>query len=189
MQTRDVLWTISIPFRIYNTKELDINTFIFTLSFDAALPNCKVSIARKLITLALEKGFVEWVNGKNTLRAKFELWKPKLFPPAWKPDFSNLEKVPMVDLIPLDISKEYKPEPLPQLRKTEYFEKTQLYTSKPPKLGEEVPPVEPKEAPPKKKPEKKKKPLPSKKKVPSKKKKTKEKEKRKGQKSISDFFR
>ena len=170
MDMKDVLWTISIPFRMYNTKELDINTFTFTLSFDAALRNCNVSTARKIITLALEQGWIE--RDKDLLRAKFELWQPKLFPPSWRPKFSDLEKVSIIDLIPIDSSIEYKPE-IQIVKKARPIEMEPLFTPKSPDKETDEEKLEKEEEIPKEK----KKPVP--KKTP----------KKKGQKSIQDFFR
>ena len=171
MDKKDILWTISIPFRMYNTKELDINTFTFTLSFDAALRKCNVSTARKIISLALEQGWIE--RDKDLLRAKFELWQPKLFPASWRPTFSNLEKASMIDLIPLDSSIEYKPKKTQIVKKSKPIETEPLFT---PKLPEKEADEE--------KLEEKKEILKEEKKPTAKK-----KPKKKGQKSIQDFFR
>lgn len=117
MQNRDILWAVSIPFRMYNTKELNINQYIFTLSFDAALKDVDVSTARKLVYLAIEKGWIEQDKKANVYRAQFELWEPKFFPPSWKPSFKGLEKVPKMDLLPLENSVQYKPRIIKEIKK------------------------------------------------------------------------
>ncbi|MFX1296041.1 MAG: DUF2240 family protein [Promethearchaeota archaeon] len=188
MQNRDILWAVSIPFRMYNTKRLDINTFIFTLSFDANLPNCNVSTTRKLASIALEKGWIEKAEGGNILHAKFELWQPKLFPPSWNPKFVNLGKVSMINLMPLDSTVEYKPKLIKMVKKTKFVEMEPLYTSKSTKNGEKSKDDEVKDVDPKKQLEKKKDVI-KEKKPTSKKRKTTKKAKKKGQKNIQDFFK
>jgi len=191
MQPKDLFWTISIPFRMYNTKELDLNTFIFTLSFDAALKNCDVSTARKVIMLALQKDLIERDPDKNTLRAKFELWEPKLLPPNWSPTFVNLEDIPPIDFIPLQSNIEYNPKPIERIKRPEPKEMDLFFKSRAPKVEsvQEVETQEPTETvsagleePTEKVNEKKRK-------ISSKKKPAKKQEKPKGQKSIQDFFR
>jgi len=191
MQPRDLFWTISIPFRMYNTKELDINKFIFTLSFDAALKNCDVSTARKVVALALEKDLIERdANKSNILRAKFELWEPKLLPPSWSPTFVNLENISAVDLVPLESTIEYKPRPVERIKRAEPKEMDLFFKSRAPKV-EQAQEVEEKEEEiiPEKLEEEKEEVTEKRKKAAPKKKPAKKQEKTKGQKSIQDFFR
>ncbi|NVM55530.1 MAG: DUF2240 family protein [Candidatus Helarchaeota archaeon] len=188
MQNRDILWTISIPFRMYNTKEMDINTFTFTLSFDATLPNCNVSVARKLAYLAVEKGWIEKIENTNRLRAKFELWEPAHFPSNWRPKFSNLQKVPLIDLVPLDSAVEYNPLIPKKPQKTQLAEVTPFSISKPPKADKSEASKREKEKPVKKQISKAEEPIEGKKKPIPKKKKVAKQAKKKGQKSIQDFF-
>ncbi|MFX1297427.1 MAG: DUF2240 family protein [Promethearchaeota archaeon] len=189
MQNRDVLWAVSIPFRMYNTKELDINTFTFTLSFDTALMNCNISTARKLITFALEKGWLEISGDNHILHAKFELWEPKSFPSSWNPIFSNIEDIPMIDLIPLDSSTEYKPQRPKIVKKPEVVEVEPLFTREHTEKAKEKEVIEQKEIKKEKEPAEKKEIAQKKERKPSKKKKSVKKAKTRGQKSISDFFR
>ncbi|HUX98156.1 MAG TPA: DUF2240 family protein [Candidatus Deferrimicrobium sp.] len=209
---RDVLWTVSIPFRMNNTKELDLNNLIFTLSFDAGLPNCNVSTARKLVNFAIESKFIaKRADNKNIIEAKFELWEPKYFPLDWHPDLSKLEETKMVELIPLDSTIEYKPEVQNYVRTPEHAEtmislmlgpiidiekkkrKSPLISAiqedgpkKKQVIEEEENEKEPllKEKPIKSKDIKK-----EKQETPKKEKKSPENEKKKGQKSLQDFFR
>ncbi|MHA1131808.1 MAG: hypothetical protein ACTSRC_05570 [Candidatus Helarchaeota archaeon] len=183
MQMRDILWAVSLPFRIYNTKELGINLFTFTLSFDAALPKCNVSTARRLLALALEKGWIE--REANILRAKFELWQPKFFPPEWKPNFSNIGNSPMVDLIPLETNIQYIPKTI-ERKKPKHIERGPFYSSKSIKDEKKGKITELKETVEKRELSEKikvKKP-----KITAKEKIEKKKGKRKAQKNISDFF-
>ena len=181
MQMRDILWAISLPFRIYNSKELDINKFAFTLSFDAGLPSCDISTARKLISIALEKDWIE--RDRNMLHAKFEPWQPKFYPPTWKPNFSDLDKNSMVDLIPLEASIEYKPQIIERV-KPKIVENKPLFSSRTSSEDVEFEAVEEEEVNEERADEKKDK----KSKVTPKKSGAKKKKKMKGQKSISDFF-
>ena len=97
MQKRDLLWAISLPFRMHNTKVMELNKYIFTLSFDTALPTMNVSVARKIVSLALEKGYIDKGAGEDLLHANFELWEPKFFPPSWRPNFTDLPKTDMIE--------------------------------------------------------------------------------------------
>lgn len=189
MEKRDALWAISIPFRMYNMKEMDLNTFIFTLSFDAALPNCDVSTARKLVTFALEKGWIERSEKTNLIMAKFELWQPKFFPPMWRPNFSNLQKTPMVELIPLDASIKYEPKIVEKIKLPKPAARTPFSSSKPKKPVESKISAEKKKKPKAAKKDKKEEQVTEEKLPPKKKPKGKKKAKKKGQKSIQDFFR
>ncbi len=202
MQPKDLFWTISIPFRMYNTRELDINTFIFTLSFDATLRNCDVSTARKLVTLALEKNLLEQDKSKKVLRAKFELWEPKLLPAGWSPKFINLENVATVDLAPLTSTIVYTPRPVEKIKKVAPMEMEPLFRSQAPEIKKtkrvkekeeiiagEPPKKEKLETAPEKFEEEQVKAEEEKGKPVSQKKVAKKQEKTKGQKSIQDFFR
>ena len=202
MQPKDLFWTISIPFRMYNTKELDLNTFVFTLSFDATLRNCDVSTARKLVTLALEKKLLEQDETKNLLRAKFELWEPKLLPAGWSPKFINLENVASVDLAPVSATIAYNPRPVERLKKVASMEMEPLFRSQAPEvqktkkigekeeaIAEELPQAEIPEIAPEKLEKEAESVEKEKKKPASKKKEAKKQEKTKGQKSIQDFFK
>ncbi|MHA1266219.1 MAG: hypothetical protein ACTSRS_13385 [Candidatus Helarchaeota archaeon] len=188
MLNRDILWAISIPFRMYNTKEMGINQFIFTLSFDTALPDCNVSIARKLASFALQKGWLEKLEEKKVLRAKFELWEPKFFPPSWHPKFSDLEKVPLIDLEPLESHLKY--EPRIGIREKQHEIKEESAFSRLPQVEKETRkiPEEPKELPKKAETLPRKKKTTKKKKISSPKKQEITKKKKRGQKSIQDFF-
>jgi Uncharacterized protein conserved in archaea (DUF2240) len=192
MQAKDLFWTISIPFRMYNTKELDLNTFIFTLSFDATLSNCDVTTARKLVTLALERNLVEQDKNKNLLRAKFEIWEPKLLPPAWSPKFINLENVASVDLAPVPSPIVYKPRPVERIKKVTPMEMEPLFRTQAHKT-KKLEPIEEKEELSTEKMSEKEAPVEreeeGEKKRASKKKEAKKQEKTKGQKSIQDFFK
>ena len=202
MQSKDLFWTISIPFRMYNTKELDLNTFIFTLSFDATLNNCDVTTARKLVTLALEKNLLEQDKTKNLLRAKFELWEPKLLPAGWSPKFVNLEKVASVDLAPVSATIAYNPRPVERMKKVTPMEMEPLFRSQAPKgrktkkieekeeaIVEELPKTEAPEIAQEKMEKEVESVEKEKKKPASKKTEAKKPEKTKGQKSIQDFFK
>lgn len=188
MQNRDILWAISLPFRMYNTKEVDINRYIFTLSFDTALPNINVSKARKLISLALEKGWITRIEGENLLHANFELWEPKFFPPSWRPNFANLPSVKLIDLIPLESEIVYKPKIVEKQKKAKPMEVSPLLNSRPPQVEKPKTAKKPKKIPSKKKIENHEEPTETEKQAPPKKKQAPKKEKRKGQKSIQDFF-
>ncbi len=188
MQNRDILWAISLPFRMYNKKELDINKCIFILSFDTALPNINVTTARQLISLALKKGWINKVEGENLLHANFELWEPKFFPLNWHPNFTNLQQTPTINLTPLDSTIEYKPKISKRIKKVEPLEVSPLSPRKKTKEKKKQPVKKPKKKAGKKKAVKKEeteeiqiKTTPEKKKAPK-------KQKRKGQKSIQDFF-
>jgi len=202
MQPKDLFWTISIPFRMYNTKELDLNTFIFTLSFDATLRNCDVSTARKLVTLALEKNLLEQDKSKKVLRAKFELWEPKLLPAGWSPKFINLENVASVDLAPITSTIVYTPRPVEKIKKVAPLEMEPLFRSQAPKvqktkqieeqeeiIAEETSKEESPEIAEEKLEEETERVEKEKRKPASKKKEVKKPEKTKGQKSIQDFFK
>lgn len=189
MQSRDILWAISIPFRMINSKEIDMNTFTFTLSFDAALRNCSVSAARQLIQMAIDKGWIERVENTNKIRAKFELWKPKFFPPTWRPNFAILQKGPMIDLSPLNSAIEYKPKSQKRIKKASSREDSIFTRSKPIKTEK----IEKREILNKKTSKEqspKDKAISDVKKKPStKKKKVVKKVRKKAQKSIQDFFK
>lgn len=202
MQPKDLFWTVSIPFRMYNTKELDLNTFIFTLSFDATLSNCDVSTARKLVTLGLEKNLLEQDKTKNLLRAKFELWEPKLLPAGWSPKFVNLEKVASVNLAPVNATMVYTPRPVERMKKVAPMAMEPLFRSQAPEtkktkkieekkkeIAEKLPkpelPVIPQEEMQREAESVEKEKV----KPASKKKEVKKQEKTKGQKSIQDFFK
>lgn len=189
MQNRDILWAISLPFRMFNTQELDLNSFIFTLSFDTALQNINVMIARKLVTVALEKGWIDKKEEDNSLHANFELWEPKFFPPSWQPTFKDLLNVTPIKLTPLDTTVEYKPKIIKKVKKSEPIEVSPL-------LNLSTIKEERKETTKKQKIELEKREVPDEKESKetkkieiAKKKKTSKKEKGKGQKSIHDFFR
>lgn len=184
MQSRDILWAVSIPFRMYNKKKLDLNTLAFTLSFDAAL--CDVSTALKIITVALEKGWIERTKEEDKFLAKFEFWKPRFLSPSWRPDFSGLEDVPTQKLSPLDKTIEYKPI-IENILKKPVSTEINLFNM--PKVvnieKEEENSVEKRE-----KEKNSEKEAPKKKtEVSSTKSKEKSKKKQKGQKSIQDFFK
>jgi hypothetical protein len=205
MEPKEFIKTISIPFRMYNTEELDLNTYIFTLSFDANLKNCDVSTARKVVTLGLEKQLLILDKTRNLLRAHFGIWdmdSKELLPPGWSPKFINLEKVAMVDLAPVSATIAYNPRPVERLKKVAPMEMEPLFISQTPKaqktkkieeeeeqIAEELPKPEIPEVAPAKLEEEAEGIEKERKRPTSKKKEAKKQEKIKGQKSIQDFFK
>jgi len=107
---KDILWTISLPFRIRNEIELDIYEFINLLVFET-FDTLDIEIAKKLLTLAEEKQFIELNNG----RIKFllpNLWKPAIYKLDWTPNLDGIEEV-----------KEFKLNPLPKVSELKYIPK------------------------------------------------------------------
>ncbi|NHI93708.1 MAG: DUF2240 family protein [Candidatus Lokiarchaeota archaeon] len=106
---KDILWSISIPFRIKNSFELDATEFVNLLVFES-LDVFSIEIAKKLITLAQEKGFIEIKDNKMKYKLP-DLWKPMIYKLDWVPNFDDigdvheynlpsLEKVPELQYIP-----------------------------------------------------------------------------------------
>ncbi|MHA1784026.1 MAG: DUF2240 family protein [Promethearchaeota archaeon] len=88
---RDILWSISMPFRIKNTRELNVNDFINILVFET-FDVFNIEIAKKLITLAKEKGFIEIVDDSIKFLLP-NLWNPIVYKLDWVPDFSEIGDV------------------------------------------------------------------------------------------------
>lgn len=94
MSGSEILKVVAYPFRIYNINELDIDTFIFSLSFQA-FEDCNITIAKKILYLAIEQDKIKRTN--NKIIANFDPWAIKV-PFNWKPVFKGLENVPEVEL-------------------------------------------------------------------------------------------
>ena len=97
---KDILWTVSLPFRIRNTSELDLYEFLNLLVFET-FNALDIEIAKKLLTLAKEKEFIAIENGKIRFLLP-KLWKPAIYKLDWKPNLEGIEEV-----------KEYEIDPLP----------------------------------------------------------------------------
>ncbi|MHA1300207.1 MAG: DUF2240 family protein [Candidatus Helarchaeota archaeon] len=97
MSGADILKVVAIPFRIYNVKKLDIDKFIFTLSFHA-FKNCNISTAKKILNLAIEQEKVKREN--NSIIPSFDPWVPDI-PLNWEPKFKGLENIAEIKLKPL----------------------------------------------------------------------------------------
>ncbi|MFX1451433.1 MAG: DUF2240 family protein [Promethearchaeota archaeon] len=93
----EILKVIASPFRIYNLLQLDVDTFIFSLSFQA-FENCNITTAKKILHLAVKQDKLKRVN--NTIIVQFDPWALEI-PINWSPDFKGLEKVPEAELSPL----------------------------------------------------------------------------------------
>ncbi len=92
----EILKIIAFPFRIYNVKQLDIDNFVFTLSFQA-FENCNITTAKKILHLAIEQEKVKRIN--NSIIVQFDPWALEI-PINWEPDFKGFEKVPEIELEP-----------------------------------------------------------------------------------------
>ncbi|MFX0135724.1 MAG: DUF2240 family protein [Candidatus Hodarchaeota archaeon] len=97
MTRSDILKVVAFPFRIYNVKQLDIDTFVFALSFQA-FENCNISTAKKILHIAIEQEKVKRVN--NSIMIQFDPWTLEI-PINWEPEFKGLEKIPEAELKPL----------------------------------------------------------------------------------------
>jgi len=107
---KDILWTISLPFRMRNTSELDIYEFINLLVFET-FNSIDIEIAKKLLTLAEKKDFIELKNGKIRYIPQ-NLWNPVIYKLDWAPNLEGIEEV-----------KEFKLDPLPKVSELKYIPK------------------------------------------------------------------
>lgn len=97
MTGSDILKVVAFPFRMYNVKQLAIDTFVFSLSFQA-FENCNISTAKKILHIAIEEEKVKRVN--DSIIIQFDPWALEI-PINWKPEFKGLDKTPEAKLLPL----------------------------------------------------------------------------------------
>ncbi|MHA1379587.1 MAG: DUF2240 family protein [Candidatus Helarchaeota archaeon] len=127
MSGSDILKAVSIPFRIYNVEKLDIDKFIFTLSFQA-IENCNISTAKKILYLAIQQNKIKRTN--NSIVPQFDPWIAEI-PLNWVPNLKGLEKVPEIELPPL-------PEIPPLELKEISFDSNEQTLSEPFQFGTEI---------------------------------------------------
>jgi len=107
---KDILWSISLPFRIKSDLKLNVNEFINLLVFET-FDVFTIEIARKIITLAKDKGFIDIKDSIIEYKLP-DLWKPTIFKLDWVPNFDDIGDI-----------EEYRQAPLQELPELEYIPK------------------------------------------------------------------
>lgn len=103
---KDILWSISLPFRIKNSIKLDLNEFINILIFDT-FDIFTIEIAKKLITLAKDRGFIDIKDSIIEYKLP-DLWKPIIFKLDWVPNFNDIGDIEEFELTPIKELPELK---------------------------------------------------------------------------------
>ena len=96
---KDILWCVSLPFRIKNNLHIHVEEYINILVFET-FDVVTLEIAKKLITMGLEKGFIEVIDD-NINYLLPDVWKPVLYKLDWVPNFEGMDEINEFELNPL----------------------------------------------------------------------------------------